>query len=321
MDWDPARATQPADEAVSSQLRVTADRRVAVGRQAWLGSPFVLLCAAVVIAVQAALLAPGHTLAADIVSAVLVFALLNAGALASRAESRRAWVTASALQALAVVALVRVVGFGLPLRDGSAAVGTLVVAVLIGLVATGAAPRLRVPLRSLIAVRPTVAQACAAAAGLALGLAAYAVGAPSLWASGAKATAIVVVIVAVGAASVTEELLFRGVVQSTLQRSAGRSGLLAASALFAAMYLNLGAAILVMVVALAGLIFSYVVARTGNLTGALAGHVLFALGAGALWPVLLGRGHHHWLHGPGVTVAVAVALATMTLIVIRTAVD
>ena len=276
-----------------------------------------LFMAAVVIAVEAALLAPGHTLAADIVAAVLVFLLLNAGALALRAESRGASVTAAALQALALVALARVVGFGLPLSDGSAAVGTLVVALLIGLVATGAAPRLGVPLRSLIAFRPSLTQACAAAAGLALGLAAYAAGAHALWGSGTKVTAIVVALIAVGTASVTEELLFRGVVQNTLQRSAGRVGLLAASTLFAATYLDLSTAVLVMVVALAGLVFSYAVVRTGNLTGALAGHVLFALGAGALWPALLGRTHSVSLHGFGVTVAVAVVLVAMAVLVIR----
>ncbi|MBV9535463.1 MAG: CPBP family intramembrane metalloprotease [Solirubrobacterales bacterium] len=130
-----------------------------------------------------------------------------------------------------------------------------------------------------------------------------------------------VALVAVAAASLTEELLFRGLVQSTLQRSIGRAGLLAATALFAATYLGLGPAALVMVVALAGLVFAVIVARTGNLTGAVAGHALFALGAGAFWPVLLGRRHHAWLQGPGVIVVVGVALAAMTVIALRTAGD
>lgn len=322
MDWDTPSAAQPADKGASSRLRVTARTRVGALRPAWLGASVVLLSVVVLIASEAALLAPGHTLAADIVSAVLVFTLLNGAVIASRSQrSPAAWVTARALQALALVALARVVGFGLPLRDASAAAATIVVAALIGLAAAWAAPSLGVSLRRLMAFRPSPDQAGAAVAGLVLGIAAYVVGAPTLWAPGAGGSAIVVALVAVVAAAVTEELLFRGLVQSTLQRSLGRAGLLAATALFASTYLDLGTAALVMVVALAGLVFSVIVARTGNLTGAVAGHALFALGAGAFWPVLLGRRNHAWVHGPGVTVVVGVALAAMTAIALRTAID
>ena len=300
---------------------MTARVRVGARPRAWLGAPVVLLSVAALIASEAALLAPGRTLAADIVFAVLVFILLNAAAIALRSESPEAWVTARALQALALVALARVVAFGLPLHDASAAAGTLAVAVLIGLAAAFAAPTLGASLKGLMAFSPSVDQAYAAAAGLVLGIAAYVVGAPTLWARGAGGSRIMVALVAVAAASVTEELLFRGLVQSTLQRSIGRAGLLAATALFAATYLGLGPAALVMVVALAGLVFAVIVARTGNLTGAVAGHALFALGAGAFWPVLLGRRHHAWLQGPGVIVVVGVALAAMTVIALRTAGD
>jgi membrane protease YdiL (CAAX protease family) len=279
----------------------------------------VLLSVAVLIALEAVLLAPGHTLAADISYAVLVFILFNAAVVATRSGgSPEAWLAGNALRALALVALVRVVGFGLPLRDGSSRAGLLVVAALIGVVSAWAAPNLGVSLRALISFRPSFPQASVATAGLLLGLAAYIVGAPSLWARGANGGLIAVAVVAVGVASLVEELLFRGVVQTTLQRSAGRVGLLGASALYAATYLGLSPAALLMVVALAGLVFSYTVARTGNLTGAIAGHALFALGAGGFWPVLLGRRHPPWLHGVGVTVAVGVALAVMALIALRT---
>ncbi|MGN6170091.1 MAG: lysostaphin resistance A-like protein [Solirubrobacteraceae bacterium] len=301
---------------------MTARTRVGARGRAWLGAPAVLLSVAVLIASEAALLAPGHTLAADIVSAVLVFILLNGALIVTRSQrSTETFVTARALQALALVALARVVGFGLPLHDASAAAATLVVAALIGLAAAWAAPSLGVSLSRLMAFRPSADQTGAAVAGLVLGVAAYVVGAPTLWERGAGGSRIVVALVAVAAASVTEELLFRGLVQSTLQRSLGRAGLLAATALFASTYLDLGTAALVMVVALAGLVFSVVVARTGNLTGAVAGHALFALGAGAFWPVLLGRRHHAWVHGPGVTVVVGLALAAMTVIALRTTVD
>lgn len=321
MEWDHPPVTRPANEGASPRLRVTTRMRVVAYRRAWIGAPVALLSVAVLIALEAALLAPGHTLAADIVAAVLVFILLNAATMALGLASPEAWVMASALQALALVALARVVGFGLPLRDGSRATGTIAVAVLIGFAAAWAAPRLGVPLRARIALRPSPAQARAAAAGLVLGLAAYVVGARPLWTPGAAGSRVAVALVAVGAASVVEELLFRGVVQATLQRAAGRAGLLAASALFAATYLGLGPAALVMVVALTGLVFAVIVARTGNLTGAFAGHALFALGAGAFWPVLLGRRYTAWLHGTGVTVVVGVALVVVAVIVFRTTSD
>ncbi len=295
--------------------------RVDAHPRAWLGAAVVLVSVGLLIAVEAALVAPRHMLAADIVSAVLVFILLNTAAMVSRSESSEVRVTSSTLQALALVALTRVVAFGLPLHDASAAAATLAVAVLIGLAAAWAAPSLGVPIRALMAFRPSAIQACAAAAGLFLGLAAYVVGAPTLWYRSAGVSLITVALIAAGAASLTEELLFRGVVQTTLQRSVGRAGLLAATALYAATYLNVGAAALVIVVALAGLVFAVFVARTGNLTGAVAGHALFVLGAGAFWPVLLGRRHHAWLHGTGVIVVAGVALAATVVIALRTTVD
>jgi glycosyltransferase involved in cell wall biosynthesis/membrane protease YdiL (CAAX protease family) len=281
------------------------------------GMAVTLLSAAVLIALEAALLAPGRALAADIAFAVLVFVLLNAAAIALRGPPE-AQVAGWALEALALVALARVVAFGLPLRDGSPMAGVLVVAVLIGVTAAWAAPGLCVPLRELLRFRSWAIQVGTAAAGLALGLAAYALGASALWVRGAPNGRIVVALIAVGVVSLTEELLFRGVVQSTLHRSAGRVGVLAASALFTATYLGLSSAALVMAVALAGLIFAYAVARTGSLTGALGGHLLLALGAGAFWPVLLGRRHHVWVHATDLTVALGVGLAAVTVLILRT---
>jgi membrane protease YdiL (CAAX protease family) len=320
MEWGPPPAVPPSDEARGG-LRLTRRRGLAVRQRAWLGTPVVLTFVAGLIAVEAALLAPGRVLAADIVYAVLVFVLLNAATLALRSESPEARATSWSLQALALVGLARVVAFGLPLRDASAAVGTLVVAVLIGLGAAWAAPNLGVPLRSLVSFRAPANQLSTAVGGLLLGLVAYLVGASPLWAPGASGGRILVALAAVCAAAFTQELLFRGVVQSTLWRSAGRVGLLAGSALYAATYLGLGPAAFVMTVALAGLIFSYMVARTGSLTGAVAGHALFVLGAGGFWTVILGRRHHPWAHGTGATVGLAVLLAVTVIVTLKTTVD
>jgi membrane protease YdiL (CAAX protease family) len=277
-----------------------------------------LLCVGVLVAVEAALVAPGHALAADIADATMVLLLLNIAAIAlRRSSSSDARNAAHALQALALVGLARVVGFGLPLRVGSLAVGTIVISILIGLAAAQAAPGFGLPLSAFVRNRMPRVQMCAAGSGLVLGFLAYVSGAPRLWTPGAGAGRIAVTLVAVGAVSVAGELLFRGVVQGTLQRSAGRLGLLGAVALFTATYLSLAPTVLVMSIALAGLVFSYAVARTGSLMGAAAGHALFLWTGGGVWPVLLG--HTNWAlsHGVGATIAISLALAAMTVIVLR----
>jgi membrane protease YdiL (CAAX protease family) len=114
-----------------------------------------------------------------------------------------------------------------------------------------------------------------------------------------------------------EELLFRGVLQVSLQRAAGRTGLIAANILFAATYLDLSSIALVLVVALAGLCFAHAVARSATLTGAVAGHVLLVVGAGWLWPVVLGPEHPAWVRGTGATFGLGLAVLGMALILLR----
>ena len=89
-------------------------------------------------------------------------------------------------------------------------------------------------------------------------------------------------------AALVEEIVFRGLVQTSLQRLAGGVGALAAAGLFAVSYISFGSASLVLLMALAGLLFAHSVARSGVLGAALAGHVLLAAGAAVVWPVLLG---------------------------------
>jgi membrane protease YdiL (CAAX protease family) len=128
---------------------------------------------------------------------------------------------------------------------------------------------------------------------------------------------VLVALAAATAAAAVEEVVFRGLVQVTLQRVAGRAGLVAASALFAATYLDASRAALVLAFALAGLVFAYAVARTGTLAGAVGGHVLLAAGAGGLWPAVLGRSHLAWLHGAGTTIGLILALTLVAAIVLR----
>ena len=109
-------------------------------------------------------------------------------------------------------------------------------------------------------------------------------------------------------------VVFRGLVQVTLQRMVGGAGVLAASGLFASTYLGVRPVALILTVALAGLLFGVAVAWTGSLRGAVLGHVLFVVAAGAVWPSLLGRSHPPRLPELATTIALSVALAVVAVI-------
>ncbi len=279
---------------------------------------------AALIGVEAGLIARGHLLAGDIADAAIVVALLNVGrAPKASAPSAPVNVTIAAARALAFAALIRVVALGLPLRDGSNVLGTLVVTGLVGVPAIFAAPYLGVSLWAMatrfppVGLRTAVAGLVAvAAAGLALGLVAYLAGAPDLWRAGASRNQVLVALVAACAAAAVEEVAFRGLVQVTLQRVAGRAGVLAASALFAATYVAIRPVALLLTIALAGLVFALSVAWTGRLQAAVVGHLLFVVGAGGLWPGVIGRRHPAGLSEPGTTIGLSVALAVVAAIVL-----
>jgi membrane protease YdiL (CAAX protease family) len=274
-----------------------------------------LLCVAVLTCVEAALIAPGHVLAGDIVEAILLLALLQVAAGLSRgsAQSRAA---RAAILALMLVPLNRVVAMGLPLGEGSYPAGLLVIALLVGFAALTLAPKVGVIRGTLLRVRSPISHLQAVLAGLVLGLVAYLLGAPVLWSTGAHGDQVLLGVLAAGCAALVEELVFRGVIQLPMQRVAGRVGVIAAVALFTSTYLDAGSASLVLVLALAGAVFANTVARTGTLGGPMLGHLLLAVGAGAIWPALLGRAHPNWLSGPGSTIGLAVATASMTAILL-----
>jgi membrane protease YdiL (CAAX protease family) len=291
-------------------------RARAAPRPRWhyLIGPFLVV--AMLIWVEAVLIAPGHVLAGEIVDAVLLFLLLQI-APGSTGGSVQSDATRSAMRGLALVPLMRVLAIGLPLLDGSQAAGTLVVAVLVGFAALRLAPAGSLTRQAMLAVRAPRTQLRVILAGLALSLVAYLSGAPALWPASASWDQVLLGVFAAAVAAVVEEIVFRGTIQATLQRVAGSAGILAASALFASTYLDAGSATLVLTVTLAGLIFAYGTARSGSLSGALGGHVLLALGAGAIWPAVLGREHPSWLSHPVATVGLVAASAGMTLLLIR----
>ena len=262
--------------------------RVTAARGWTRGYPLLLaVLALAVVAVEAALVAPGHLVAAQLADAALVLLIVNLS-LRERLPGR-AGAAVLALRALALVPLIRVVSLGLPLADLSAATGLLVLAVTFGLAAVLLAPAAGIARSSFVELPLTWAPLAAAAAGVPLGFLAYAAGAGALWTEGAAEPDIAMGIAAGACAAVAQELVFRGAVQLAFQRIAGAVGALAATLLFTATYFGAGSTALILSYALAGLVFSYGVLRSGALGGALAGHVLLALGAGAVWPLLLGR--------------------------------
>ncbi|MDQ3851057.1 MAG: CPBP family glutamic-type intramembrane protease, partial [Actinomycetota bacterium] len=274
-----------------------------------------LWCSALV-SVEGLLVAPGHLLAAQIVDAALVLLLVNFRPRSGMASPENPDQLVAAGRALALVALIRVVALGLPMRDWSTRTSLLVVAVIIALAALRVAPAVGLGLRRLIAITPAPPHLYALGSGGALGLVAYLVGAPALWPTGAGGSEIMGALAAAAVAAAVEELVFRGVVQVPLQRVAGRAGVIAASAIFASTYLDAGSAALVLTFVLAGVVFATAVARTGGLGGAVAGHVMLVVGAGAVWPTVFGRMQASALHEPQASIALALALVSATLLLI-----
>ena len=294
--------------AVPQQGPVARDRR----ELAYLAAAGATVLA--IVAVEALLVAPGHLLAAQIIDAGLVFVLVNAGPRdPEEVPSARTATALAALRALALVPLVRVVALGLPMRDWTEPAAVLAIALPIGGVALRLAPVVGLRLRRMFALRQASADLYAISAGATLGLLVFLAGAPRLWPDGAEGDRIALGIGAAVVAAAVEELVFRGLVQGTLQRAFGRLGMLAATAVFAATYLDAGSTALVLTFALAGVVFAHARAVSGTLTGVIVGHVLLVTGAGAIWPSVLDESGLPELFEPltsiGLSVAIAVAIA------------
>jgi membrane protease YdiL (CAAX protease family) len=275
------------------------------------------LCVAAV-AVAEVLIAEGQVLAGQIADGALLLVLLN---FRGRRGEQYSWArergVPAAMLALALVPLSRVLGAGLPIARFSQALNELIVLLPIGFAAIRLAPMVGVSVRRLARARLDRTAAEVVVVGAVLGLVVYLLGAPSLLPAGAGAGRVAIAAIAATAAAVVEELVFRGLVQTTLQRVAGRIGLVAAIALFACTYLSAGSASLVLVFALAGVVFAHVVARTGVLGGAIAGHWALSIGAFLVWPAVFGRTHSAWLDSPLTATGLALLVVAATLTAIR----
>jgi membrane protease YdiL (CAAX protease family) len=85
-------------------------------------------------------------------------------------------------------------------------------------------------------------------------------------------------------AGVLEELLFRGVIQATLEPVARGWSVVLADTLFAATYLGSGSPAYAVFMALFGLACGWWVRRTGSVAGAAVAHGLLAAGVLVVWP-------------------------------------
>jgi len=246
----------------------------------------VLISGGAVIACEI-LLAAGHVLAAEVGFAGLVLVLVNARVTRGPGGTD----ATAALHALGIVALARVVAIAAPLPDASGTVHLLVVALSTGYAVWRLAPPVEPPIRDLVAWRPRTGAVHVLGAGLGLGVLLYGMGAPALVGPASTIGDVALALLAVAIAATVEEVLFRGILQSTLERLLGRAGVLVASALFASLYLSTGSLALFLTMALAGLVFAASVVRARALVAAVGGHILLAGGAAVVWPALFGAAH------------------------------
>ena len=211
--------------------------------------------------------------------AVVLFALLNHRLLARGP-------LADVLVALALVPLLRLlsvtIGFDVPEIYQYGLVGA---PLLLGIAAAARAidsPALWANLRSWSSLRLPVALS-----GGPLGLCAYLIARPDAIDEGTWRTASVVALVFVFS-GVTEELLFRWILQQSLVGVLGAAAPLGSSLLFALVYLGTRPATFAVFIAAVGLAFGIVVARTRSVLGVAIAHGLLMVGAVVLWPDLLG---------------------------------
>ena len=87
---------------------------------------------------------------------------------------------------------------------------------------------------------------------------------------------------------VGEELIFRGLLQRTLCRLFGTTGVLMGAFLYACVYAGTGSLAAWLFFAVLGISLAFVVQRTGSIAGVAVGHGLLNVGLIVLWPTLLG---------------------------------
>jgi CAAX protease family protein len=132
-------------------------------------------------------------------------------------------------------------------------------------------------------------QGAIALSGVPLGLIAYLLLRPEpLEARPGPGFFVVGVVILVVFTGLTEELLFRGLLQSVFVELFGGIGVVLAAILSATMYLGTGSASFVVFAALVGLSFGVRVRQTGSLAGVILAHGLISVELLLVWPYVLG---------------------------------
>jgi membrane protease YdiL (CAAX protease family) len=286
---------------IESALRRLALRGIPIPQAPVLTYPqlTLLVAGAVLVVNQVVLAAAGHVFAASCVDAVVLVGLLNAAAVYEHRTRGRDLIGSRAFGVLALVAAVPVAAAALPYRHISEATGMIVVAVPVAAASVYFASRHEITLRIRFPRTDLRAQAVTVVAAIAateFGLCAYLLRAPTTNTHGFGTS--VLGIAALTSAAVTEEVLFRGVVQASLAQAFGTAGVVFATVLSVALFTTVSWWLIPVICA--SVSFALVVAVTGALGPAIIAHVAFALSAFVAWPSLL----EHWRPDLAVSVPV-----------------
>ncbi len=253
-----------------------------------------LAISCVAIAAAEACIAYWNVSIGAVLDAALAFVLVNAFLLgelrAGRPDATRerpAWAVAALALALVPVArlvsLAMSVGEGTPLGAYALVGASLLVGALLAIY-VGPFEQVR-PRLTTSSWRP---QLLIAAAGVPLGIAAFAVERPidpfartGSWAHLIIASAVLVVF-----SAFAEEVLFRGVLQEGLTQVFGPAGVAIGAVLFGSTYLAVGGAYAAFATVV-GLAFGWLVRRTDSLVGVALSHGLMNVGLLVVWPLAL----------------------------------
>jgi CAAX protease family protein len=216
------------------------------------------------------------------VHAVLLLALLNHHLAARRSSNA----VADVLVALSLLPLLRIVSVTMVVDDVPAVYRYGIVGAPL-LLAVAAADRvLETPrLRKLVAA--SSGQVLISLSGVPLGLAGYAIVRPQPVSDGVDWDQLLVgSIVLLTFTGLTEELIFRGLLQGALGTAFGWVGVLFASLLFGVMYIGATPAAYVVFITACGLGFAWLVDRTQSVVGVAVAHGLLNVGLILVWPWL-----------------------------------
>jgi membrane protease YdiL (CAAX protease family) len=190
------------------------------------------------------------------------------------------------LLVIPLVPLVRILSLTMTFEDVSELTQYSVVGIplLLGAILTGRVVRSRH-----LAWRPVdwPSQGLIALSGVPLGFAAFLVARPPALHAGWRQILFGTLSLSISAA-LTEEFIFRGLLQETLSRLFGGFALLPATGAFAITYLAVRPVDYLVLIIIVGLLFAWAVERTGSLVGVVLAHGLLNVGLVLVWPWVVG---------------------------------